>query len=220
MSTDLRGQIRELMDRGLRPVTMADIQTRAPVRVTVVRRVAARSGFGRGRLILAGAAGIAAGVAVAVAALLPGGTGNSTGTTRLAAWTVVKQPDGGVMVTLHQLREPAQLRQLQRTLRADGIPAHVSYTRSTSVNWRIPGCHVYPLGGPRGTPLRLWRKVFYGPHARPLGYRFWIYPAAIPHGQGVALYIHYLPAGSSSPGRPGIGYSLDLVKASPQCTGS
>jgi hypothetical protein len=77
MSTDLNEQIRDLMERGLRPVTMADIQNRAPVRVTTLRRAAARSRLSHRRLILAGAA-IAACAALAVAgltiALLPGGT--------------------------------------------------------------------------------------------------------------------------------------------------
>jgi hypothetical protein len=48
MKADLAGQIRELMEQGIRPVTMADVQARAPVRLTVPQRVRARFG---GRLI-------------------------------------------------------------------------------------------------------------------------------------------------------------------------
>ncbi len=185
-------QIYDLMEHGRRPVSVADIETRAPVRVTILRKAVARPGLGYGRLILAGAAGIAACVALAVAALLPGGTGNSTGTARLAAWTVVKQPDGGVMVTLRSLRDTGGL---QHKLRADGIAAR-----------------------PVGTPFALWRKVFYGPHTKPLGYRFWVYPSAIPHGQGVVIVAY---KGRPTIGPYGInGISLYLVKASPQCTGS
>jgi hypothetical protein len=43
MTADLAGQIHELMETGMRPVTMADVQTRAPVRMTVLERAAARS---------------------------------------------------------------------------------------------------------------------------------------------------------------------------------
>jgi len=72
MRTDLGDQIHELMERGLRTVSMADIENRSPARVTAVRSAVARLGLGRGRLILAGAVGIAACVALAVTALLPG----------------------------------------------------------------------------------------------------------------------------------------------------
>jgi len=71
MKADLSGQIHELMERGLRPVTMVDIQNRAPVRVTRLQRAAARSRLGHGRLILAGTAVVAACVALAVAARRP-----------------------------------------------------------------------------------------------------------------------------------------------------
>jgi hypothetical protein len=79
MRTDLGEQIHELMERGLRPVSMADIENRSSARVTAVRRSMARLELSRGRLILAGAAGIAACVALAVIALLPGsGSGGHT----------------------------------------------------------------------------------------------------------------------------------------------
>jgi hypothetical protein len=45
MSTDLSDQIHELMERGLRPVSMADIESRAPARVTAPRRAAYRPGL-------------------------------------------------------------------------------------------------------------------------------------------------------------------------------
>ena len=79
MRTDLGDQIHELMERGLHPISMADIENRSPARVTAVRRAGARLGPGRLRLILAGAAGIAACVALAVLALLPGsGSGSAS----------------------------------------------------------------------------------------------------------------------------------------------
>jgi hypothetical protein len=83
MTADLAGQIHELMERGMRPVTMTDITGRAPVRMTVLERAMVRSprastrlararggsaasGFGRGgprrprRAILAATAAAAA----------------------------------------------------------------------------------------------------------------------------------------------------------------
>ncbi len=51
MRADLAGQIHELMERGMRPVTMTDITSRAPVRMTVLERAAVaarRAGSGPG----------------------------------------------------------------------------------------------------------------------------------------------------------------------------
>lgn len=233
MRTELGEQVHELMERGLRPVSMADIENRSPVRVAFVRRAVAKSGLSRGRLILAAAAGIAACVALALALILPGsGAGGSTGRARLAAWTVTKQPDGSVMVTLHRMRDPAKL---QRTLRADGIPARVFVNRQQVENsLDVPGCHVYPLGppdgAPGGTPEALWQRVFYGSHTNVRSYTFWVYPSAIPHGRGVVIVIHYGPARLSNnyrnyPVGTDLGYGVDsyslyLVNATPECIGS
>src|SRR5215472_7243617 len=72
MKADLAGQIHELMETGIRPVTMADIETRAPVRMTALQRAAARSRLAAGRL----AAGrLAAGrLAAGRIVLAPGGS--------------------------------------------------------------------------------------------------------------------------------------------------
>lgn len=232
MRTDLSDQIHELMEGGVRPVTIADIETRSletrsPGLVTAVRRAAARSRAARARLILAGAAGVAACAVLALVALLPGGSRDgSNGQARLAAWSVTKQADGGVMITLHSVRHPARL---QQTLHADGIPAKVFVNRQkVEDSLDVPGCHVQPLGIPGGTPLAQWRKVFYGPHTDVSSYTFWVYPSAIPHGRGVVIVIHYGPAKLSNIRHPvgtslgyGLdGYSLYLVDATPTCTGS
>ena len=52
MKADLAGQVHELMERGIRPVTMADIGARAPVRMTVRQRAAVRFRLAAGRLDL------------------------------------------------------------------------------------------------------------------------------------------------------------------------
>jgi hypothetical protein len=53
MKADLAGQVHELMEHGMRPVTMTDITSRAPVRMTVLQRARARSRHAGSRLILA-----------------------------------------------------------------------------------------------------------------------------------------------------------------------
>jgi len=93
---------------------------------------------------LAGALAVAAGTALAVTALLPSGHQPShPARARLAAWTVVKQADGGIRVTIHELRDPARL---QSTLRADGVPVSVTFIGQSN-----PACQPYGLGG--GTHL-------------------------------------------------------------------
>lgn len=69
MSTDLSDQIHELMERGVRPVSMSDIESRTPPRVTAVRRAAYRAA-GPGRVLTRrlGWPQLAAGPAAAVTA--------------------------------------------------------------------------------------------------------------------------------------------------------
>jgi hypothetical protein len=70
---------------------------------------------------LTGAVALATGAVAAVALLVPGGQAT---TARLAAWTVTRDPDGGITVTVNQLKDPAGL---QATLRADGVPVRVTF---------------------------------------------------------------------------------------------
>ncbi len=164
---------------------------------------------------LAGAAALAAGLALAVTALLPGG---GAAPARAAAWSVTLRPNGAVAVTIRQLRDPARL---QQKLRADGVPANVSVQKGRRgpgngyvFNWKVPSCYVYGIGSGTRYPMSLWRKIFYGQHKRPTGWTFWIHPSAIPPGLGIAVQADWA-------GPHGIaGLALDLVKASPQCTGS
>jgi hypothetical protein len=163
---------------------------------------------------LAGAAGTAAALALAVAALIPGSgsatpPGGSTGTERLAAWTVVSQQGGSVKVILRgaHIRNVAGL---QDKLRSEGIPArvaHIGYLRSPLT---VPGCHVFRdwSAGPGGISYTLWLKIFYGPHTgQQSDHAFWVYRSAIPRGLGVLVDIYYDGT-----------YGLYTVKASPQCT--
>jgi hypothetical protein len=53
MKADLTGQIHELMELGVRPATMTDIKSRAPVRMTVLQRATVRSRLAGSRLNVA-----------------------------------------------------------------------------------------------------------------------------------------------------------------------
>jgi hypothetical protein len=163
---------------------------------------------------LAGAAGTVAALAVAVAALVPGSArapGGSTGTGRLAAWTVVSEQDGSVRVALRgaQIRDVAGL---QDRLRADGIPARVARIGYLRPPLTVPGCHVFGdwSPGPGGTSYTRWHKIFYGPHTgQQSNHAFWVYRSAIARGLGILVDIYYDGT-----------FGLYVVKASPQCTGT
>jgi hypothetical protein len=153
---------------------------------------------------------------------------------RLTAWTVTRLADGNISVRINQFKDPAGL---QSTLRADGVPASVTFASQ-----RHPACHPYPRGTPAfgsvpPSPLRpstLLKRVFPKPYQQlgpspgtgpahmvkagrlappPPGNRTVIVidPSALPRNAGVQLATN------------GAATSLRLpavVYASAQCTGS
>jgi hypothetical protein len=95
---------------------------------------------------------VTAGAAIAVTALASSGhpasksahPANQSGppashplTAQLAAWTVAKQANGDIKITIRELSDSSRL---QSTLRADGVPANVS--SSTQFG---PSCQPYPM---------------------------------------------------------------------------
>jgi hypothetical protein len=152
---------------------------------------------------LAAALGAAAAAVIAVTALLPGHQASQPGI-QLAAWTVVKQTDGNIRVTIRQWHDPAGL---QRTLRADGVPARVTFARQEN-----PACRPYgsPIQRMRLLPLVATVTV----RREPVS--FVIHPAALPPGAGLQI------TALSQPGLEAAGWGEPalLVQASPQCTGS
>ena len=148
----------------------------------------------------AGLLAVAAGAAAAVTALLPAShPASHRPGSQLAAWTVIKKPGGDVSVTIHQLFYPAGL---QHKLRADGVPASVTfYARRPP-----PSCRAYPAG------RALLHKVF-PPHPGEPTAAIVIRPSALPADVGVYLNDSSNPYGT-------IGIHLALVHASKQCTGS
>jgi hypothetical protein len=154
---------------------------------------------------LAGAAVMAAGTVLAVTALLPAShPASHQPRVQLAAWTVVKQPGGIIHVTIRELRDPAGL---QAKLRADGVPASVSFG-----NGQQTACRPYPGGGfmTSANPA-LINSVFPGPGVS-------IRASALPTGTGALLA--FLQRSHPQPGVPAIAIEVAVVQASQQCTGS
>jgi hypothetical protein len=154
---------------------------------------------------VAGALGVAAAAAFAVSVALPASHPASEPRAQLAAWTVARQADGSIKVTIRELRDPAGL---QRRLRADGVPATVAFTGQQN-----PACQGYPGGGSQGQR----RNLLSGVVTPAGGGGMVIHPAALPSGAGLQIYTlfqHY-------PGSRGsYQVAVGLVQASPQCTGS
>jgi len=105
---------------------------------------------------------VTAGAALAVTALTPAGQQAShQPTAQLAAWTVSKLADGNISITINQFKDPAGL---QSTLRADGVPASVTFANINQLN---PACHPYPGGTLPpgfGPPPPLLKRVFPKPY--------------------------------------------------------
>ncbi len=147
---------------------------------------------------LAAALAVLAGTAVAATALLPAShQASHRPGFRLAAWTVTEQSGGTVSVTIRELRDPDGL---QRRLRADGVPASVTFFG------RLPrSCQRYPAG------TALINKVFTSQHAGRFPVMI-IHPGALPQGVGVEI--------NPPAGQPITSVAIGLVGTSPQCTGS
>ena len=165
-----------------------------------MERIAARGRALRARRripgLAAGALAVVGAAALAVTALLPAGhQAGRQPPAQLAAWTVTRQADGTITVTVRQLRDPAGL---QRRLRADGVPASVTF-----FGHEPRSCQGYPMSAV------LMTEVF-GGHGPPLV----IHPGALPHGAGVQLNPGHYPHGAP------IALAAGLVRASPGCTGS
>jgi hypothetical protein len=175
---------------------------------TIVRHGRARRW--RHRLTgLAGAAVVAVGAALAVTALLPAShPASHQPRVQLAAWMVVQQPGGIIHVTVRELRDPAGL---QAALRADGVPASVSFG-----NGQQTPCRPYPGGGfTTSANPALINSVF---PPSPPGISVSIRPSALPRGTGALLA--FLQRSHPQPGLPVMQLEAAVVQASQQCTGN
>jgi hypothetical protein len=225
MSSDLE----ELVRAGMRQVT-------ATMRVSP--DLAARTCQRRRRRLryrltgLATATVVAAGTVGAVIALAPA---SHQPRVQLAAWTVSKLADGNIRVTVRDLKDPAGL---QRKLRADGVPASVTFASQKNA-----ACRPYPGGTPgqppRNTPLL--HRVFPKPYRHSHGLIFPPGPArsVVAHGRSnrLALSPHFaliVIDPSALPGNAGVQIATvyrgqrglqavdmpTVVHASRRCTGS
>ena len=130
---------------------------------------------------MAGALTVAAGTALAVTALLPSGQpglrpsgqpapGSHPAAARLAAWTVVRQANGDIDVTVNQLKDPAGL---QATLRADGLPVTVSFSGPPLAS----SCQPYETTTDTLRAVAQFQSTYLA-----------INPSALPGGTGVAIF--------------------------------
>lgn len=242
--SDLTSELQRMADdaaRHAQPLTAAEV-----IRQGDRRRRRSTTWQSLAGLSVAGV--VTAGAVAAGAALVPGATGatgsgpaHHPGSGRLAyarqtAWTVSKLADGNISVTINQFKDPAGL---QRTLRADGVPASVTFASQQN-----PACRPYPGGtlSPGSVPPRpllpppLLKQVFPQPYQQlgsmprpgparmvkaagppappPSGNRTVIVidPSALPRNAGVQL---------ASGNAAATALLLpQVVYASAQCTGS
>lgn len=188
---------------------------------TPVDQIVQRSRAVRARRFFPGvaaAAAVAAGAALAVSMLTPA---SYQSTAQLAAWTVARQADGTVSITIRQFRDPAGL---QRELRADGVPASVIF------NPRLPaGAPFRDLFHVKNNPCQAYSggqgqllKVVRGGSPHPLRERSTlsvIHPSALPSGAGVQ-FIATPNTGYPNSSQKRFALGVLLVQASQQCTGS
>jgi len=136
---------------------------------------------------------------------------------QLAAWTVVKQADGTVLVKIREFRDPTGL---QNTLRADGIPASVEFIPANLIGksaWAIVHFKGNPCQEYSGGEGQAQNVVTGG---SPFTVGMFVHPSAIPSGAGVQFVVSS-NVGYYSPHSNGPMELWEwLVQASPQCTGS
>jgi hypothetical protein len=204
--------------------SVADVHAATPVAQIVSRGRAVRA---RRRIPrVAGALVVVAGTALAVTALLPSShpglvsSGHPAGV-RLAAWTVTRQSNGDIDVTINQLKDPAGL---QATLRADGLPVSVTFAGPML----SASCQPYQANTLRAVTQIRGDDLVIDPSALPSGVGVAIFDAA---GTGLAASPSGTtpPLGRTPPTHPALSGPLQtalngplavgLVYASPQCTG-
>jgi hypothetical protein len=176
--------------------SVADVHTAAPVEQILSRGRVVRA---RRRIsALAALLAAAAAAAVAVTVLPASHPAANQPRVRLAAWSVVKQPGGDVTVTIRQLYDPAGL---QRELRADGVPAAVTFYGHPHVS-----CRLYPAD--RALMGKIFPTDVRDPYAAVE-----IRPSALP--AGAAVYIN-----DTSNAYGYLGLTIGLVRTGPRCTTS
>lgn len=203
LATLVRGAVRDTH----MTVPESDITRRA-------RRLRTRRRFAAGGAVSAGLAA----TALAVATLAAPASSPATGQAQLTAWTVTKHPGGVIDVTIRELKDLAGL---QARLRADGVPAIVSFSGPKPAcdpyypNYQFisPG---YLLSGANLNLGKPWIHSYDNGSvtvsvASPADLTLALRPARLPRGTAFEIIA-----------RPGFVVPVvawGLVKASPACTG-
>jgi hypothetical protein len=205
--------------------SFTDVHSNTPA-AQIVRR--GRTVRARRRIpVVTGTLAVVAGTALALTTLLPSSPQiDHRAGAELAAWTVAKQANGEIKITIRELSDASGL---QSKLRADGVPANVS--SSTQFD---PSCQRYPM------TQALFTSIYHVQRGVGSGNTVLvIHPSALPSGAGAQI-------GASVDGRAGdrglhqvVGNQtvhqpvhqaaaradntvlrVGLVYASQQCTGS
>jgi hypothetical protein len=151
--------------------------------------------------------------------------GSHSASVRLTAWTVARQANGDIDVTINQLRNPAGL---QNTLRADGLPVNITFSGPLS----SAPCQPYNGGLGSLRTVTHWQTsggsavLVINPSALPSGIGLAIFDEP---GQGLPTLNPDTPTLGKGPGKPSALRSIvaltdgplavGLVQASQQCTG-
>jgi hypothetical protein len=209
--TDLdTAQIRDAFERDLAsyhaPPGLAERARSGGLRRARHRRLEASAG-------LAAAAGAAA---IAVTAWPTGGTPAATA----APFTVTQGPRGTIVINSREFLTKAQGAQLQRQLRAEGVPVNVSAGNGN----QLGGQHCQMTGYPY--PRGMWSRVFISSRTEHGRVVLVIHPAALSPGTGILLSGGPTTVYVQKPGGPArkrtepnsLGWGF--VKASPHCTGT
>jgi hypothetical protein len=142
-------------------------------------------------------------VAIGATALAGAGQPASHATkARLTAWTVQKESNGNIRVTIRDLRDPAGL---QARIRGDGVPANVSFGG-------LPAACT-PVAVTKGQLHNVYTRRQHG-HQMV----FVIHPSALPSGTGVFIFDH-VGAPPPSGGHVHGPLAFGLVQTSQACTG-
>jgi hypothetical protein len=207
--TALRGSLTAARD------SLTDVHLGTPVDTIVRRGRAHRQRRALGGLTAVTA--VAGGIVVAAATL---GSGAGPATAKLDAWTVTKQTDGIVKVTIQDVRDAGGL---QETLRADGIPVTVNFPghdfEPSTAGPPLPAsCQAVTMSDAQNAHLQ--ERILPMPKLgglKPTDAVILIKPAAIPPGIGLSIEAWAAPAGTLN----ALTASVDtnLVQASPACTG-
>jgi hypothetical protein len=197
----------------------APVQMTIPADDIMTRGGSLRRRRHRGQFVAGGALALALGAGLGVSALSAGSPADQQAT--LAAWTVQRNPDGAITVTIRELRD---LPALQARLALDGAPVTISDSSLTLPH----GCVVQT-----SAPQLLQKIVSFSASRTASGFAFTLRSSQIPSGQQLQILLipgprRLTPPVTAAHGKVTVhggpvtsnatpGIFITLVKATPQC---